>query len=208
MVFKSIERIKTALPEVIHIVMFYNNGTIFQTTFDQEINVPKLGENIAEVLEHVRKVYEFCNFKLDPYKKLIFETDNVSMIILKLGEDSNIALFFEKEEDKELRLTSIKRYLNRIEELIDTDIKELKLQEILNLEGEIKSLNSKLNEMNASKSHFEEELSSNIIEENKKDEILLNIAQINSEIEKISDQINHKEFELNELKKDIEGTKS
>ena len=95
MVLKSIKRIKDALPEVIHIVMFYNNGTVFQSTFDQQINIPKLGEHLAEALNQVFKSYEICNFSFSAYKKLIFETDKMSSIILKLGEDSNIALFFE-----------------------------------------------------------------------------------------------------------------
>ena len=29
MVFKNVKHLKAALPEVIHIAMFYNNGTIF-----------------------------------------------------------------------------------------------------------------------------------------------------------------------------------
>ncbi|MFX1573304.1 MAG: hypothetical protein ACFFB0_11195 [Promethearchaeota archaeon] len=43
--------------------MFYNNGTVFQTTFEQEINGPKLGENLAEFLTPIRNVYNICNFK-------------------------------------------------------------------------------------------------------------------------------------------------
>ena len=97
MVFKSVSRIQKALPEVLHVAMFYNNGTIFQTTIDQQYNIPKLGEHMAEALNHLRKVYETCNFTLIDYKKLIFETDEISIILLKLGEDSNLALFFKKE---------------------------------------------------------------------------------------------------------------
>jgi hypothetical protein len=206
MVFKSIERIKAALPEVLHAVMFYNNGVVFQTTFDQEINVPKLGENIAEVLEHIRKVYNFCDFKLDPYKKLIFETENISMIILKLGEDSNIALFFEKEKEKELRISAIKRYLNRIEELIDMDRKELKLQEILNEEKELKSLNSKLEELKNIQENLtkEKEFEDKITQESENSQKL---TQINMEIDKLMDQIKKKGEQIYELKKELEEPK-
>jgi len=128
MVFKNIKRIQTALPEVLHIVMFYNDGIIFQTTFEQDINIPKLGENIAKMLSHVQKLYEICNFDLVDYKKLIFETENISLIIIKLGENSNLGLFFKKEEDKDLKLNAIKRYLSRIEELIDMDKAELEMK--------------------------------------------------------------------------------
>ena len=55
-VLKNITRIKNALPEVLHVAMFYNNGIVFQTTLEQEINIPKLGENLAEVLSHIKKL--------------------------------------------------------------------------------------------------------------------------------------------------------
>lgn len=145
MVFKNIQRIKTALPEVKHVAMFYNNGTIFQTTFEQEINIPKLGKNLTEVLNHVRKIYEICDYSFEYYNKIIFETDDMSIIILKLGEDSNIGLFFKKEEEKELKLTAIKRYMTRIEELIDMDERELIIQDIIAKEEEIKNLKEELN---------------------------------------------------------------
>lgn len=139
MVFKNIDRIKTVIPEVLHIVMFYNNGTVYQSTFSQETNVPKLGENLTELLHHIKNVYEICNFKLNNFKKLIFETKDVSVIILKLGEESNIALFFKEDDVEGIKLSSIKRYLTRIEELIDMDEKEIFLQEILVKEDELKS---------------------------------------------------------------------
>ena len=140
MVFKNIQRIKKALPEVLHVVMYYNNGTVFQTTFEQNINIPKLGENLAEILEHIKKLYELCDFKFEKYNKLIFETEEISTIVLKLGEDSNIALFFRKEEDINLKLTAIKRYLSRIESLVDMNEKELLIQEILAKEEELVTL--------------------------------------------------------------------
>ena len=140
MVFKNISRIKSALPEVKHVVMFYNNGTIFQTTFEQTINIPKLGENLAGTLNHIRSLYEICNYKMEPYRKLIFETEDISVIILKLGEDSNIALFFEREEDKELRLHAIRRYISKIENLIDMKEEQLVIEEILTKEKELEKV--------------------------------------------------------------------
>ncbi len=125
MVFQNIKRIKRALPEVCHIAMFYNNGTIFQTTFEHPINIPKLGENLAEMLLHIKKLYDICEFKIDDYKRLVFETEEISLIVLKLGEDSNIGLFFRKEEGKDLKLGSIRRYLERIEDLVDVSQEEI-----------------------------------------------------------------------------------
>ncbi len=152
MVFKNVSRIKNALPEVIHIVMFYNDGTIFQTSFEKDINIPKLGENLAEIIHHVKLVYDISQFKMDNYKKLIFETDDTSVIILKLGEESNIALFFKREEEKDLKLNSIKRYIARIETLIDMSEEEIILEEILSKEGEIEKTR-KLLQLNREKIH-------------------------------------------------------
>ena len=138
MVLRNIESIKEALPEVIQVVMFYNNGTVFQTTFDQHYNVPKLGEDLAEALDHIFKVYKICEFDFSSYKKLIFETDTISVIILKLGEDSNLALFFEKRLDIDQRLKSIRRYIKKIEQLIDMDLSQLLLQEKENENKDLK----------------------------------------------------------------------
>jgi hypothetical protein len=143
MVFKNISRIKATLPEVMHVVMFYDNGTIFQTTFEQDINIPKLGENLAEVLNHMKKLYEISQIPLKSYEKVIFETNDASIMILKLGEESNIALFFKNEEDELLKISRIRRYLKRIEELIDMDKREILLQEILAKEENLKKLEEK-----------------------------------------------------------------
>jgi hypothetical protein len=139
-VFKNISRIKAALPEVLDVVMFYNNGTIFQTTYEQDINIPKLGDNLAEVLNHMRNLYGICQIPLEKYQKIIFETENVSIMILQLGEESNLALFFKGEEEESLKLGKIKRYLTKIEDLIDMDKKEFILQEILSKEENLKDL--------------------------------------------------------------------
>jgi len=206
MVFKNILRIKAALPEVIHVAMFYNNGTIFQTTFEQEINIPKLGENLAEILNHIRKLYEISNYNFEDYKKIIFETDDISIIILKLGEDSNIALFFRKEEEKELKITAIKRYLTRIEELIDMDERELIIRDIIAKEEEIKQLKEELHEKKEKIEKLSIELNSidkGLIEDDKSritkalNELELESANLNHEIEK-------KNEEIGQLKEKIE----
>ncbi|MHA2394185.1 MAG: hypothetical protein ACXAEX_19800 [Promethearchaeota archaeon] len=205
MVFKNIERIKVALPEVLHIVMFYNSGTVFQSTFGQEINVPKLGDNLTGLLNHIKNVYEVCNFRLDDYKKLMFETEDISVIILKLGEESNIALFFKEEDLADIKLSSIKRYLTRIEELIDMDEKEIILQQILAKEKELKKNQEDLQSKQQTIQHLQEELknlgTSELQEEMKNVERELfaleeecikldkNIININEEIRSLRDLI-------------------
>ena len=196
MVFKNIERIKNALPEVLHVVMFYNNGTVFQTTFEQDINIPKLGENLAELLIHIRKIYDVCNIKLDVYNKLIFETDDISIIILKLGEDSNLALFFKEEQDQDLKLHSIKRYIHRIEHLIDMDNFELKIQELGIQEDQFKNmqniLSSKLEEIKNLETLYSKEL----LEQESKN--------MSKEIESLKQECGKIELEIELKKKDID----
>ncbi len=191
-VFKNIQRIQNALPEVKHIVMFYNNGIIFQTTFEQEINIPKLGENLAAILNHARKLYDVSHYNFDNYKKIIFETYDMSIIILKLGEDSNIALFFKKEEEKELKLTAIKRYITRIEELIDMDERELILQDILAKEEEIKQLK----ELLAEKEKVTEELNAELKNMEK--------GEIEGDKKEIIYKLNSTDVECVNLRKDLE----
>lgn len=192
MVFKNIQRIKNALPEVIQVAMFYNNGTIFQTTFEQDINIPKLGENLAELLNHIRKIYDICNCKIDNYKKLIFETDDISIIILKLGEDSNLALFFKKEPDKDLKLQSVRRYIHRIEDLIDMDRFELEIQELGTKEEELKNLQNIL----LLKEQKTKDLQTQLALEDKK--------QSDQEIKNLSKEIEGIEGECAKLKLDID----
>ncbi|MFX1343671.1 MAG: hypothetical protein ACFFBC_05505 [Promethearchaeota archaeon] len=186
--------------------MFYNNGTIFQTTFEQDINIPKLGENLAEVLNHIRKLYEICNFNFEDYKKIIFETDDMSIIILKLGEDSNISLFFKKEEEKELKLTAIKRYMTRIEELIDMDERELIIQEIITKEEEIKHLKELLYEKNEKIEKFGEKLKEieegSILGDIK--EVTENLYNLEIEYANLNNDIEKKEIEIEQLKEKIE----
>lgn len=206
MVFKNINRIKSALPEVKHIVMFYNNGTIFQTTFEQSINIPKLGENLAETLNHIRSLYEICNYKMEPYKKLIFETEDMSVIILKLGEESNIALFFEKEQDRELRLTAVRRYISNIETLIDMDEKELILKEILTKEDELKKLSAELQK----KRELIESFKSNLLEfvpkelETKQNDLKNTIIATEQECSDLEQKINLFKIDIEKLKTTIQ----
>jgi len=206
MVFKNINRIKSALPDVIHIVMFYSNGTVFQSTFEQELNIPKLGENLSEALHRMRKLYELCNFHFEDYSKLIFETENISVIILKLGEDSNIALFFKKEDIADVKLSSIKRYLTRIEELVDMDQKELILQEIIIKEKELANLEKDYSDLNSNiqKKTHEKSNSDNL---DISEKLQIEIHHLIENRVKLESEIMQKQNELRSLRESIEKTR-
>jgi len=169
--------------------MFYNNGTIFQTTFEHDINIPKLGENLAELIHRILSVYEISKFKIDSYKKLIFETDDISVIILKLGEESNIALFFKKEEETDLKLSAIKRYITRIETLIDMNEEEIILEEELIKERKLEEVRNllKLNQEKLQSIHEElKSIDENVISEVSKqlEKELVSLNEDNAQLEK------------------------
>ena len=197
-VFKNISRIKAALPEVVHVVMFYNNGTIFQTTFDKDVNIPKIGENLAELIHHIKVVYEICQFKMEDYKKMIFETNDISVIILKLGEDSNIALFFKKDEDKNLKLSSIKRYVSRIETLIDMSEEQIILEDLLTKERELDNLQNLLKLNKEKFNSINEEL--NTIDKTQQIEVS---KQLEKELESISEEYRKLERDIHILEEEI-----
>ena len=208
MVWKNVKLIQAALPEVIHVAMFYNNGTIFDTTFEQSVNIPKLGEHLAELLNQMRRIYEVCNFSLENYSKLIVETNDVSIIILKLGEESNIALFFKKEVDETLALKSIKRYIARIEELIDADKFDLLMQEMetkeVILKNLLKSLISKqdqINELKIKLETYDETL------KHEAKEITKEIGGLEHEYNELELEIEFKEKEVKDLREKIEEEK-
>ena len=186
--------------------MFYNSGTIFQTTFEQNINIPKLGENLVALLHHVRLVYEISQFKIDNYKKLIFETDDISVIILKLGEDSNIALFFKKEEEEDLKLSSIKRYITRIEALIDMNEEEIILQEILTKEEELKNALNLLQfkQENIQNLHEKLKILNEIEYPEESKQIEKEVNSLNEDCAKIDKEISDIQEEILRLKQDIE----
>ena len=126
MVLKNIEKIREKIPGVKHVVLFYNNGLIFQTTFSpEEVNIPDLGRDLANLVNGFEDVLKESQFTPAPFQKLIYETSHIVVIIIALGEDSNLALFLEGGKRVEFSIESIRTYLERIKDLIDTDQAEI-----------------------------------------------------------------------------------
>ena len=125
MVLHDLELLMKKIPEIENIVTFYDEGTVFQTTFDKNtVNIPKLGNDLASILSTFRGLQAKNDFK--EYSKIIYDGLEVSLIIFKAGEQSNIALFFKRElSDFEIQNLHIRSYIDRIQELIDYDRKSL-----------------------------------------------------------------------------------
>ncbi len=201
MIKKTIERIKKTLPEVEHVVMFYNDGTVFHTTFNKTMNIPKLGENISETLAYIQKIYENSNYDLVDYKKLIFETDNISLIILKLGENSNMALFFKKIRNIERKIRSIHRDIEMAEELLDVDRTELVEQELENKESQLMELKLEMGSQNY-KMITLQEYQKEVTDDEKKKAVAKEVDKVKTEILKIKIKIDKKINEVTGLKEE------
>ncbi len=202
---KTIDRIKKTLPEVDHVVMFYNDGTVFHTTFEQTVNIPKLGENISMILAHIQKIYETCNYDLVSYNKLVFDTDDVSVIILKLGENSNLALFFKKKIRRvELKIRSIRRYIDMVEEFLDVDRVELVEQELELKESQLLELKLQFGSQQY-KLITLQEFQDEVEDEEKKKEVSKEVEKVNREIRRIKEEIDKKILEIKGLNKELEN---
>ncbi|MFX0205325.1 MAG: hypothetical protein ACFFDT_05020 [Candidatus Hodarchaeota archaeon] len=202
MIEETIEHIKKKLPEVEHIVMFYNDGTVFHSTFEK-INIPKLGENISETLANMRRIYEICNYEWEDYIRLVFDTNEINVLILKLGENSNVALFFKKIQRKgELKIHTIRRYLAKVEDLLDIDKDELVIQEMESKEDELDELKLQMGSQQY-KLITLQEYQNETIDEDKKKEISKEIVKVNKEMLRVKEKIDKKIAEVNELKENL-----
>jgi chromosome segregation ATPase len=191
MVLKNIQRIKSILPEVLYTVMFYDDGTVYHTNFEKEVSIPKLGENLSGILQHFSNIYDLCNLPLKKYEKLIFETDDYSFVILRLGESSNIALVLKKEEIGQFNLRPIKRYIEKIEDLIDAYDYEVLVQE---MEPKLAQMQQLQNDLQPKLKKVEE--LNKLIKDN---------AQLTPEqLDTYNKELNKGQSEINELQKQID----
>ena len=126
MVLKDIEKIKEKMPGIKEIVLFYNNGLIFSSTFSPEIvNIPELGRDLSQLVNGFGEILKLTKLSDAPFQKLIYETSHVVIIIIALGEDSNLALFLEGGQRSDFNIESIRTYLEQLKELVDREQGEL-----------------------------------------------------------------------------------
>jgi hypothetical protein len=128
MVMKILNKIKRELQGLLDYIMFYNTGIVFQSSFTDNTNIPAICSNLSEIITLFEKSLDCYNVPTNDYLKIIFETKERIIIILKLGEDSNIALFFDNEvvsDVTDVNIGSVQKYLNKLEELIDMNESEI-----------------------------------------------------------------------------------
>ena len=193
MVLNDIERLMKNIPEIENIVTFYDDGTVFQTTFDKNsVNIPKLGNDLSTIISLFTNLQAKNDFK--EFIKIIYDGANVSLIIFKVGEQSNIALFFKRElSDKELQNLQIRDYIDRIQELLDIDQRTLiqkdiekKKYDLLVLENKQSQIEQKL-----------EELESNEEQQKNKEELDKQITIITHDKKKLQEELEKLEKKIN-----------
>jgi len=186
---KTIDRIRRALPEVEHIAMFFDDGTVFQTTFEQfeeSVNIPKLGEDLSDILSSFKKLYEICNYDFKNYNQLLFDTESVDVLILKLGENSNLALFFRKlVVDGELQINTIQKYVTKIEKLIDIGQMDLIERAIRRKDRELKHLYESMDEKLAKQKELQTLLGASKSDISNIEKIALEIHELTEDIKKL-----------------------
>ena len=180
MVLENIERLKVAFPDLVHVVIFYDDGIVFQSTFEQSVNMPQVGINLAAFLEHLQKLFATCKLELAPYAKMIFETKDMLIFVLRLVEKTNLALFFKIEGVSDI--VAIRRHLYQIENLVDADRLELEEKSLGDRKGELQKLESEL------KSKLE-------IINTKKNQLIALDEKLNSMKQKLQDKQKEVEFE-------------
>ncbi len=130
MVIKTLNKIKNELPGLLDYIMFYNTGIVFQSSFSEKTNVPAVCAKLSDIIQMFKASLNCYDTPSNDYLKIIFETKEHIIIILKLGEDSNIALFFDNEvinDVSDVNISSVQKYLNKLEKLIDMDKSEISL---------------------------------------------------------------------------------
>ena len=128
MVMQNLNRIKNIIPGAIQAIIFYSNGFVFNTSSEENINVPKWGEMLAQILDNFAHLLKIHDPEEVGYKKILYETDKYLIAIVKLGEDSNLALLLDNTLAKDVKIGPIKHYLDKLNHLVDMDQSELQSQ--------------------------------------------------------------------------------
>ena len=127
-----VEKMKEKLPELEDVVTFYNDGMVYYSSFPDQINTPILGKTLSNLIQNTMSVNELllefhdADHIQDKLRKIFFEIGGKTVLVLKLGEDSNIALFLAHKRIREIEIKCIKDDLALLEDMIDTTKDELK----------------------------------------------------------------------------------
>ncbi|OLS14466.1 MAG: hypothetical protein RBG13Loki_1951 [Promethearchaeota archaeon CR_4] len=119
MVLHDFEQIKKDFPEILHTALFLGNGMVMETTLSHEqVNIPVLGKKLVEMIDRMQDLLETSGFHNKVFQKIIFEVEDVVIIVLKLKEGDNLALFFEGRKFFEKYGPTFRQFLANLERTI------------------------------------------------------------------------------------------
>lgn len=119
MAIEKIQAIHNMLPGVQSVSLFYDNGIIYQTTINHELDIPVIGKNLAHFVQEMQLLAENCKDPEDKYQKMTIDTEKSVYIILRLGEQSNMALKFIKAEYQKNSLGKIEEIIEKLKNVVD-----------------------------------------------------------------------------------------
>ena len=85
------------LPNLEHYLVFTNDGTILQTSFQAPSNVPKMGENLSGITSLFDKVLEYGQFHDEKVQRRIIMTNHHVFAIEMVDQRTNACLVFKWE---------------------------------------------------------------------------------------------------------------
>jgi predicted regulator of Ras-like GTPase activity (Roadblock/LC7/MglB family) len=124
MIRKIIEELRNHIAGIDNYVVFYNSGIVFRTDFSESVNVPQLGNTLAQIITDMIQLITTCAMNAGIYERLIFETGACKIFFFQLGEESHLALF-TSDATLNLQISHLKHYLDQMKEIVDVSSKEL-----------------------------------------------------------------------------------
>jgi predicted regulator of Ras-like GTPase activity (Roadblock/LC7/MglB family) len=117
MVLMNLDRLKQELPDLDQYVVFFSDGSVFQTSFKAPYNIPKIGETLINVRNSYRELFDLMQVQNQIIKRQIIETPKFLIIIIKIDDLSFIALIFPNDVDLDKNIIRIQKCLQLIESM-------------------------------------------------------------------------------------------
>ncbi|MFX0103230.1 MAG: hypothetical protein ACFFCS_26935 [Candidatus Hodarchaeota archaeon] len=138
-------------------------------------------------------------------KNMIFETKNIIIGIIKVGEESFMAIFMENQGEGKISFDPIKKYISRLEYLIDMDRIEVEREELIQMQRELDDARKKLGELETLKD-ITLTKSVNVKELELKEEIVTELNVVENEINTLKKFIQEKAMIVEKLEDTVKNS--
>lgn len=117
MAFEKFSIYKEKFAHATNFMLVHQDGTVIQTDFQPPINIPKVGDNIVDMVKHFRTFMDLCKYEGELYQKQVLETANMIVIFVRLDEVNHLGLFFKKDQIQVDKIHFLEQTLRTIEEI-------------------------------------------------------------------------------------------